>query len=117
MKEFNDILDAFLVELELNPNKDIDDVIKETAAKLQESENKLSTQSLSQIDSSLTLIDGIASNLKEIEKAKDYGYTRDDWFIDRIDKKVERIPRLSKEQKLEIVSSIYQSVKDALKNQ
>lgn len=117
MKEFNDILDVFLVEIDANPNKDVDDIIKNTAAKLKDSNNQLSIQSLSQIDASLSLIDDIASNLKEIEKARDNGYSRDDWFVERINKKVERIPRLSEEQKIKIVSSIYQSVKDALKKQ
>ena len=117
MKEFNDILDAFLVEIEANPNKDIDEIITETAGKLKDSDNRLSSKGLSTINESLTIMDEIAIKLKELKKAKDDGYTRDDWFVERINKKVERIPRLSEEQKIKIVSSIYQSVKDALKKQ
>lgn len=117
MEDFAKILDAFLVEIEKNPEQDVDDVIKNTASSLTDAESSLSPEGLSEIERSLGCIDNIIQKLTELSEYEDEGYSREEWLMDNIEKKLAKIPRLSKEHKDKILSSIYNGVKNALKKQ
>ena len=117
MKEFNEILDSFLVEIEKNPDKNIDDVICEVSSALRDADKSLSKENLMEIERSLNCIDDISKKMHTIIKARDDGFTRDDWFVSELKKKLDEIPLMADSQKFAVISSVVSSVKDALKKQ
>ena len=116
-KEFNEILDSFLVEIEKNPDKNIDDVICEVSSALRDADKSLSKENLMEIERSLNCIDDISKKMHTIIKARDDGFTRDDWFVSELKKKLDEIPLMTDSQKFAVISSVVSSVKDAFKKQ
>ena len=99
MEKFNEILDAFLVEMENNPTKEIGDVIKDVAK-----DKKISEAGLAQIDESFYCLDDLSKKVSEIQGRKNK--TREEWLSDFVESRLAKIPRLSDKQKTKIISAI-----------
>lgn len=115
--EFNEILKYFLLEIDKNPNEDVNEVLKRAASNLRESGRELSAKAISKIEKSFDDIDNITQKMKDLEVAKEEGLSRTDWFLEKLNQSLSRIPNLTDEQKSRILSSIDLSIKDTLKKQ
>lgn len=110
MEKFNEILDAFLVEIEKNPSKEVGDVIKGVAKG-----KNVSEAGLVQIDESFNCLDDLSKKVSEIQGRKNK--TREEWLLEFVESRLAKIPRLSDKQKTKIISAIFDNIKSSIHNQ
>lgn len=109
MHDFYKLLEDFLVEIENNPDKSTEDIIKDVAL-----EKKLSMKGISDIEKSFGCIDDIYNKICELQNSSK---SREEWFWEEIEKKISTIPHITEDQKERILFSIANSVLTALKQQ
>lgn len=110
MKDFSEILDEFLIEIEKNPNKDVEQVIIETASSFKDSDARLTENDIQEIKDSFICINELTQNLNDLKNAK----SRKDWLLKRIDGKLGNLPFLNEKRKVLLLQSIEKKVEEVL---
>jgi len=110
MNDFTEILDSFLLEIEKDPNRDVDEVIIEVASKFKNSEDDSFAYNLDEIRASLSYISELDSNINDLNNAKEDGVSRKNWFKKRINTKLDTIPLITEEKKSILLQSISNKV-------
>ena len=110
MKDFSEILDEFLIEIEKNPNKDVEQVIIETASSFKDSDARLTENDIQEIKDSFICINELTQNLNDLKNAK----SRKDWLLKRIDCKLGNLPFLNEKRKVLLLQSIEKKVEEVL---
>lgn len=114
MKDFNEILDCFLVEIENNPNKNIDDLIIEVSSSLKKSEANFSDKDIQEITNALGCVDELTQNINDLRNSN---CSKKEWLLRKINKTVDKIPFIDEGRKTQLHKLIADRVEEVLDSQ
>lgn len=112
-QNFEDILTSMLEQLDENPNQDVDTLIKDECEKMGVSE-----ESKALLAETNEYIDGFAEKMASLQKAKENGKSRRQWFSEELDRTMEGRDEAEKAQIISTISDTIEKENDnALMNE